>query len=186
MEKIRIFSLCLSFFILICSSFTVITYFYVLYPLKYKDEILIAGKINNISPSLIASLINEESSFDNLCESKAGAIGLMQIMPKTAEWLAVRMGLDNYNEKQLFEPKFNIDMGTFYLRYLLDRFNDEYTALCAYNAGEGTVREWLNNTAYSLNSKTLSKTPFAETNSYASKVLINIDRYETRFQIKFM
>ena len=185
MDKVKNTSMLLSVSVLMITILTAIAYFYVLYPLKYVNEIETAGFIYNVDPALIASVINEESSFDNLCESPSGAIGLMQIMPSTAEWLAVRMGIDDYEKNKLYNAEFNINMGTFYLRYLLDRFDDEYTSLCAYNAGEGLVRLWLKESEYSSNSVNLDTTPYSTTNIYAEKVLKNIDRYKTRFESKF-
>lgn len=185
MDKIKGLSIALSVLVLLITLFVFIIYINIMYPLKYKDEIMTAGYVYDVEPALIASVINEESSFNNLCESSSGAIGLMQIMPSTAEWLSVRMGINDYSIIKLYEPQFNINMGTFYLRYLMDRFKDEYTVLCAYNAGEGQVRSWLNDSNYSNNNETLQSTPFNATNIYADKVIKNIDKYRTRFEIKF-
>jgi len=82
-----------------------------------------------------------ESKFDERAVSQKGAMGLMQIMPATGEWLAGKIGED-FNEERLFCPEFNIRLGVFYLRYLLDKFECEERALAAYNAGEGNVRKW--------------------------------------------
>ena len=185
MNKIKGLSIILSSIVLFSSIIVYITYINVLYPLKFVDEINTAGYIYDVEPAFIASVINEESSFDNLCESPSGAIGLMQIMPSTAEWLAVRMGISDYTVNKLYEPQFNINMGTFYLRYLMDRFDNDYTVLCAYNAGEGIVRNWLSNNAYSVDNQVLITTPYKETNAYAEKVLKNVDRYKTRFESRF-
>ncbi len=185
MDKVKTLSIGLSLVVLFASILTFVIYIEVMYPLRYVNEIETAGYIYDVEPALIASLINEESSFDNLCESPSGAIGLMQIMPDTAEWLSVRMGISDYTVTKLYEPQFNINMGTFYLRYLLDRFTDNYTALCAYNAGEGLVRNWLQDTQYSQNNQSLDITPYSSTNAYAEKVIKNIDKYRTRFEMRF-
>ncbi len=185
MNKIKGLSIILSVFVLTITIIVYLAYINVLYPLKYVDEINTAGYIYNVEPALIASIINEESSFDNLCLSRSGAIGLMQLMPETAQWLATRMGISDYSINKLYEPQFNINMGTYYVRYLLDRFEDEYTMLCAYNAGEGVVRNWLNDKNYSKDNVSLITTPYKETNAYAEKVLNNIDRYNTRFETRF-
>ncbi len=185
MNKIKVLSISLSVIVLVLSSVIYVIYFNVMYPLKYYEEIKTAGYIYGIEPAFIASVINEESSFNNLCVSRSGAIGLMQIMPQTAEWLAVRMGIENYNVNQLYDAQFNINMGTFYLKYLFERFDDDYTTLCAYNAGEGTVRNWLKNNYYSINNVILKTTPYKETNKYARDVIKNIDRYATRFECRF-
>lgn len=184
MNKIKTISFTMSLFVAIVSLLTTFVYVQVLYPLKYKQEIETAGYVNHVAPELLASLINEESSFDNLCESRAGAIGLMQLMPATAQWLASKMQVD-FSVAKLYEPQYNINMGAYYLRYLLDRFGDEYTALCAYNAGEGQVKAWLLSKTYSSGDKVLNTTPYKETNAYVEKVLKNKARYSTRFEINF-
>lgn len=184
MNKIKIVSITMSLLVAVISLLTTYAYVQVLYPLRYKQEIETASYVNHIEPELLASLINEESSFDNLRESRAGAIGLMQLMPATAQWLASKMQVD-FSVAKLYEPQYNINMGAYYLRYLLDRFGDEYTALCAYNAGEGQVKAWLLSKTYSSGDKVLKTTPYKETNAYVEKVLKNKARYSTRFEINF-
>lgn len=184
MNKIKILSVFLSVFVVIVSFLTTYIYIEVLYPLKYKQEIKTASYVNHIEPELIASLINEESSFDNLSESRAGAIGLMQLMPTTAQWLADKMKID-FSIAKLYDPKYNIEMGAYYLRYLLDKFGDEYTALCAYNAGEGLVKKWLLKEEFLGTEKRLKITPIQETNEYVDKVIKNKSRYITRFELKY-
>lgn len=184
MNKIKLASMAICALVALVSVLTTYAYVKVLYPLEYKREIETAGYINHIDPALIASVINEESSFDNLSESRSGAVGLMQLMPKTAEWIAERMGVE-YSREKLYEPLYNINIGTYYLRYLLDKFGDEFTALCAYNAGEGQVKVWLSDSLYALDDGVLTATPFKETNDYASKVINNKYRYATRFESSF-
>ena len=121
---------------------------YILYPIKYKDTILLYSSKYNIKSNLIASLINAESSFNSDAVSKKGAIGLMQIMPSTAQWLAGKLEIE-YSEDLLFDPDYNIKIGTFYLAYLSTKFSDTKTMLCAYNAGEGVVLKWLEDEEYS-------------------------------------
>lgn len=184
MNKVKIVSVTISLLVAFISFFTTYAYVQVLYPLKFKQEIETASYVNHVEPELLASLINEESSFDNLSESRAGAIGLMQLMPTTAQWLADKMQID-FSIAKLYEPQYNINMGAYYLRYLLDKFGDEYTALCAYNAGEGQVKTWLLSREFSSDDKVLKNTPYRETNSYVEKVLKNKTRYSTRFEMNF-
>ena len=137
-----------------------------LYPLHYKNEILFASKLYDVDAVLIASIINAESSFDANAVSNKGAVGLMQIMPSTAEWIAGKIGIE-FTPEILKHPKTNILIGTFYIRYLLDKFGDIKTALMAYNAGQGKVQQWLD-----MNNATrLTTTPYPETNRYVEKVL---------------
>ena len=85
----------------------------------------------------------------------------MQLMPKTASWCALKTGRD-YGAELLKEPSYNITLGAYYLKYLLDKFGSEKVALAAYNAGEGNVRRW--------QEEKLKKIPFPETEEYIKKV----------------
>lgn len=100
-------------------------------------------------------------------------------MPATAEYIA---GLSNitYNENRLFEVEYNINLGCAYLKYLILKFNDIDTALCAYNAGPNKVQSWLEDKNYSTDGKTLLSTPYPETNYYLAKILQNKQIY-TKF-----
>ena len=122
-----------------------------------------------ISPSLVLAIIKTESSFDKDKISHKGAIGLMQIMPETANYVSQLYfsgeKFDLTNEKQ------NVLIGVTYLIYLNNKFEDKKTALAAYNAGEGRVYEWLENLDYSANGKTIDSIPFEETSLYVKKVL---------------
>ena len=109
------------------------------------------SRTHRLHPALIRAVIKTESDFDPLAVSRAGAIGLMQLMPQTAVRLDVR---DSYN------PDDNIGGGTKYLRQLLDRFNGNLPlALAAYNAGEHAVERYQ------------GLPPIAETRQYVKKVL---------------
>lgn len=182
MSKLKIFSLIVCLTIILSATMFSLVYFTKLFPLKYIDEIKECCVEYNLDPSLVASLINEESSFRTKCVSSSGAVGLMQLMPKTAEWVATKMKKQNFEIGMLFYPKNNIDLGTYYLNYLKDKFVDIFTVLCAYNAGEGLVSLWLKDSKYSIDGKTLKSTPFRETNIYVKKVLENQKRYKTRLQ----
>ena len=170
LEKVRGFILgTIIFFAVVAMIFSFITVF--AYPLKYKSHIREAAAAYNIDASLIAGIIRAESSFKSSAVSPKGAIGLMQIMPPTAEFVAKKMGKTGYD---LFDPKDNINMGTFYLRYLIEKFGDLRTALIAYNAGEGNVTKWLDGASK------LSTSPFPETNTYVERVLNAKNFYKYR------
>ena len=162
-------------FILVLSIFIVgtITFWLIfsnaLYPIKYRNEIIIAAKTYSVDPALIAAVINAESSFESNKVSSKNAVGLMQLLPSTAASLTD-------NEVDLFDPKTNIMLGTKYLAYLIKKFNDVETALFAYNAGEGNVARWL-----AENNKTkLSSCPFKETNAYVAKIKKTLEIYQKR------
>lgn len=163
---------------ILCVCFTFI-FFFKLYPLKYVAEIKQYSIEKNLSPHLIASIINTESSFNKNAQSDKGAIGLMQLLPTTAKWICEINKID-YAEENLFEPSFNIKIGTIYLKYLINKFENQNTAIVAYNAGEGVVSSWLNNTNYSTDQKTLTTIPYSESNSYLQKVNRGIGVYKVR------
>ena len=93
----------------------------------------------------------------------------MQILPSTAEFVCEMNGLE-FSPDKLNEGDYNVTIGCLYLNYLLKRFTVTETALCAYNAGEGTVSEWLSESAYSADGLTLKQIPYAETRSYIKKI----------------
>ena len=103
---------------------------FAVYPLKYRPDIRQAAALYNVDPVLVAAVINAESSFNPDAVSNKGAVGLMQVMPETAEWVAKQMNIKIESET-LKNPRTNILIGTFYLSYLLDKFGDVKTALIA-------------------------------------------------------
>jgi len=120
---------------------TAVIFVIVVFPVRHRDIIQSQATLHSIDTRLIFSVIWTESKFDERAVSPKGAMGLMQIMPSTGEWLAGKMGEDFYKER-LFCAQFNIRLGVFYLRYLMDKFECEQRALAAYNAGEGNVKKW--------------------------------------------
>lgn len=112
------------------------------YPLKYADLIKKYSRSFKLEPNFVAAVIYEESRFQKDSVSNAGAMGLMQIMPETAEHIASNLG-ETVSQEQLFDPEFNIRYGCWYLRFLLDHFDgDPVLALAAYNAGISYVKGW--------------------------------------------
>jgi len=120
-----------------------------------------ASETHNIEPSLIYAVILSESGFDRYAVSSAGAMGLMQIMPSTAEYIARERGIE-FSEEMLFDPAINIDFGTYYLARMFRRFGNQKEALAAYNAGEGNVSAW--------RASDLDRIPFRETRDYVRRV----------------
>ena len=111
------------------------------YPLKYRDLIEKNAADFGLEPSLVASVIFEESRFKADAKSGAGAQGLMQIMPDTASFIAKNLG--ESLPQNITEPEVNIRYGSWYLKYLLGKSgNDEKAALASYNAGPGNVASW--------------------------------------------
>lgn len=151
------------------------------YPMKYKEEIEMLGQEYDVKSALIASVVNSESGFNESAQSSKGACGIMQIMPTTAEWVALKIGKE-YSQEKLFDVKYNLEIGTYYLSYLIKYFNDEKLAICAYNAGQGNVSNWLKNEEYSSDGKSLFKIPFKETEDYLNKVYKNYNYYLRKYK----
>ncbi len=150
------------------------------YPLKYKEVIEEESNLNNLDPALVASIINAESRFESMAISSKGAIGLMQIMPKTAEFVAEKIGIE-FEQNMLYDPSINIKIGCYYLNYLSLKFKEKNTLISAYNAGEGVVKSWLKNEEYSTDGLSLIKIPYKQTSTYVSKINNNYKVYKNKF-----
>ena len=135
------------------------------FPHPYERPVQESG----LDPHLVYSVIKAESSFREDAVSRSGAIGLMQLRPSTAEFICERTGIE-YDRNKLTDAEYNIRLGCLYLRYLFEKFPVQDTALAAYNAGEGTVRGWLEDKKYSDDGATLKKIPYSETCDYVKKV----------------
>jgi len=112
------------------------------YPLEHESAIRQNAVRHELDPALVAAVINTESGFVPDSRSAAGAVGLMQVLPETARFIAGRPGRPSPSPERIGEPEVNIAYGTWYLRYLIDRHGSVDVALAAYNAGEGVVRGW--------------------------------------------
>jgi soluble lytic murein transglycosylase len=109
------------------------------YPLRY--EHIVKGHAENyrLDPALVAAVIYQESKFDADARSESGAIGLMQLLPETAEGIATRTGGSRFDVDDLYDPEINVRYGSWYLRHLLDKYGSEEDALAAYNGGQGNL-----------------------------------------------
>lgn len=113
------------------------------YPLRYEAIVRTHARNYDLPPALLAAVIYAESKFDASARSDAGAVGLMQLLPDTAQGIAVRTGGNGFVESDLLDPEINVRYGAWYLRHLLDRYDDDVTtALAAYHAGPGNVDGW--------------------------------------------
>ncbi len=140
-------------------------------PLRHEAVIREQAQDKGLDPSLIAGVIYAESKFSD-STSSAGALGLMQLMPSTADFIAQRSGGTAFTTEDLSTPDINIAYGSWYLRYLLDRYNgNEVLALAAYNGGETNVSRWLAEARARGERFGLDDIPFAETRAYVERVL---------------
>ena len=152
-----------------------------MYPIKYIEHIETYCQKYNLDKSLVASVINVESGFDANAISSKGAKGLMQITDNTAVWLCERLKKE-YSAEKMFEPEFNIQLGCYYISYLLEKFDCLDSALAAYNAGEGTVRRWLGEIDCSKNGITIDYIPYKETRDYVQRVHKLLIKYQKKFE----
>ncbi len=151
---------------------------YRIYPLEYKDYITRYSTEYELDPYLVCAVINAESNFNADVESHKGAVGLMQIMPSTGEWIAGKIGIENFSEAMLTDPETNIRIGCWYLHYLeglFDGNNDHMIA--AYNAGQGKVQDWIETDA------ALENIPYPETENYLEKVKAFYEIYQGLYRI---
>jgi len=152
------------------------------YPLRYEDQILSAANRHRINPYLVAAVIEAESDFDPETRSRAGAIGLMQVMPETAQDLLSK-GLVSeqvVRGKDVSDPEANIEYGTAYVRYLVDRYHEVETVLAAYNAGLRHADEWSEQ-----GGDIREAIEFPETKQYVLRVVRARDRYERLYPNAF-
>ena len=146
-------------------------------PLADQATIREQAQQKNLDPALIAAVIYAETKFEPR-ESSAGAEGLMQILPSTAEDLARRSGGTTFTTKDLGEPKVNIAYGSYYLRYLLNHYHgEELPAVAAYNAGLTNVDKWVAKAKFEGKALSDKAIPFPQTRAYVQKVLAAQKQY---------
>lgn len=138
------------------------------YPLEYTDYVEKNADHYGVPKDIIYSIIKTESNFRYDAVSHKGAVGLMQIMPETFEWLISKTGEDHEMSK-LYDPAVNIKYGTYLLSILYNELAVWDTVYAAYNAGIGNVRKWLQDSQYTTNGR-LTDIPFGETARYVVKV----------------
>jgi soluble lytic murein transglycosylase len=148
----------------------------ILYPMPFLSDLTKALKKDKLDPLIVLSLIRQESVFNPLARSPVGARGLMQIMPATAK--RIRRSV---RDKHLVNPQTNIDVGTIYLKGLMNRYEGNLVyVLAAYNAGEGRVDRWKGTLFDSDETilKNIEMIPFLETRNYVKLIFRNIFFYK--------
>jgi len=146
-------------------------------PLRHDDIIRQQADDKDLDPALIAAVIYAESRFRDQT-SPAGARGLMQVTPATAQEIAQRSGGTEFEQGDLADPQINISYGSWYLRWLLDRYGgNTRLAVAAYNAGTGNVDRWIVEDP----GMTIDEIPFPETRAYVRKVLDAREEYRRTY-----
>jgi soluble lytic murein transglycosylase len=147
------------------------------YPVKLIRDIRERLVDGSADPYLVASVMREESAFDRAAISKVGAIGLMQLMPYTAEWVAKQIGFGDYSRERLFEAETSIRLGGWYLGHLGREFSgDSILTIASYNAGPEAVAQWLPNRPDEMD-EFIESIPFAETRNFTKRVLRSLREF---------
>jgi soluble lytic murein transglycosylase len=150
-------------------------------PLRHEDIIRQQARQKSLDPALIAAVIFQESKFEDRTSS-AGALGMMQLLPDTAHFIARKTGGVRFNTDDLSTPQINIAYGSWYLRYMVDRYGGNKTlAVAAYNAGEHNVDNWVARAGGADNFDPSRDIPFPETRNYVSSVLDHEKQYRQHY-----
>ena len=163
---ILIFSVLLGFLVdFIWSGFEKLAY-----PKKYSDYVELYAEQYDIPPHMLYAVIKTESGFDSAAVSNKGAVGLMQFMPDTFDWLTNEMLFEHLADGMRYDPETSVRYGAWLLSHLYKRYGDWSVALAAYNAGIGTVDKWLEDPEYADGEGGLKAIPYRETRNYVKKV----------------
>ncbi|MBF0558147.1 MAG: transglycosylase SLT domain-containing protein [Nitrospirae bacterium] len=147
------------------------------YPLAFWPEVAEAANMTSFDPYLILAVMREESRYEPQAQSVAGAIGLMQLMPKTAYKYNKNVKVNLKNTLGLYNARTNILLGSYYLKHLLNRFGSIPLALASYNAGEDAVKDWLKRGKYLTVDEFIEDIPYGETKNYVKKVMTSYFEY---------
>ena len=145
----------------------------IFYPIVYRNDIDLICKKYDIDKSLVYAIIKNESGFDEGALSSKGAVGLMQLMPSTAEFVSQELK-SNFDLSDLNDPLVNIEYGVFYLNYLFEKYKTVESVLYCYNAGEGNYLKLLAD----VGSFSVAVVDFSETKSYIESVLFDYKMYD--------
>jgi soluble lytic murein transglycosylase len=153
----------------------------ILYPFGWRTEVTEAAERVGLDPFLVAAVVREESSYYPRAVSRAGARGLMQLMPGTAQPMAQVRGLA-YRDELLDDPRANLELGTAFLAGLLREFGDPRLALAAYNAGPSRLRQWWQARRSSDVEAFVEEIPYDETRLYVKRVILSWEEYRRIYQ----
>jgi soluble lytic murein transglycosylase len=148
------------------------------FPIPYREELERFARQNNLDPFLVAALARQESEFNPKAVSVSSARGLTQIMPSTGRELSRRLRIRPYSTARLFQPQVNLQMGTYYLRSVVDSVDGRWeAALAAYNAGLSRAKDWSTWGEFREPAEFVETVPFTQTREYIQIVLRNADIY---------
>ena len=153
------------------------------FPTPYRDALVTVAKNYRLDEAWVYGLIRQESRFITEAKSRTGALGLMQLMPATARWVANKLGLKKLSSPQITDVETNLSLGTFYLRNVLDSVGDPVMATAGYNAGPARARRWRGDSPME-GAIYAESIPFQETRDYVKKVMANATLYATQLGLK--
>ncbi len=154
-------------------------YWRLLFPLGWADRLRARSERHGLDPHLVAALIRQESEFNPAARSRAGALGLMQVMPATGRGLFRRLGIPGFASRKLTDPDVSLRLGTFHLKQVLQQFGgDLEKTLAGYNAGERRISQWMKLGPFDDSEEFVETIPFSETRGYVQSVLRNRAMYE--------
>ena len=151
-------------------------------PRAYEPIVMEAARANGIEPELLFAVMRVESVFNPRIISYAGAIGLMQIMPRTGRLIAQAIGRADFTVDMLLDPETNIQFAAWYLASLIDRFDGRIPlAIASYNGGPHNVRRWMRDHAEDMPLDAFLETiPFEQTHRYVRRVLTHYEAYRAQ------
>ncbi|MDF2722332.1 MAG: lytic transglycosylase [Paenibacillus sp.] len=157
-----------------------------IYPIRYVDDIAISAKNYDVDPFIIAAIIRVETNFNPSKVSSKGAIGIMQLMPGTAEWIVERAGYADETSQSLHRVDVNIEVGAWYIKSLYNQFDSNRAAvLASYNAGPGNAKKWLDQGLWDGTIEHIGQIPYGETRHYIQRVLYYYDKYADLYADRF-
>lgn len=157
----------------------------IFYPKSYEEFVSIYSDEYGVDENLVFAVIKAESNFQEDAVSHKDALGLMQIMKETAEDVARKYNIEidfNNSEKEILNVQNNIKIGTKYLAVLLEKYKNKEVAVAAYNAGIGTVDNWIEKGIIKSDGSDIENIPYKETNNYVRKILRNYKIYQDLYK----
>lgn len=149
------------------------------YPKEVVEQIQRLAKEISIEPEFVAGIMREESVFDVRATSKSGAMGLMQLMPFTGEWVAQQLGVASFVKEKLYDQDMNIRFGAFYLDHLNQKFQGNlYFTAASYNAGPEAVNKWIVSGHFSEPEEFVENIPYQETRYYVKRVIKSYEEFK--------
>lgn len=151
------------------------------FPTPYQSTVSYYAQVRQMDPAAIYGFMRAESAFNTQARSPAGALGLMQLMPATAQYTAAKFGIGKISTTEVLQPENNVKLGTAYLRMMLDKFDGNIVmAAAAYNAGPGRVLQWQPATTCAPAEFWVELIPFTETHKYVRNILFYTTVYQWR------